>query len=142
MDQAACALGPGYTMVDIRTRDVFATMRPELLLVQSRLEEAARIDFPGVADLIIDLLRAGGKRLRPLVLLLAGRAYAYDRETLVTAGAGVERDDHRRPEPVGPATASSLQAPLSFSAISSLPSRPCLRLPRTALEWSAFSHPR
>ncbi|HEX2282469.1 MAG TPA: polyprenyl synthetase family protein [Thermomicrobiales bacterium] len=77
-------------MVEIRTRDVFATMRPELLLVQSRLEEAARIDFPGVADLIIDLLRAGGKRLRPLVLLLAGRAFAYDRETLVTAGAGVE----------------------------------------------------
>jgi geranylgeranyl pyrophosphate synthase len=77
-------------MVEIRTRDVFATMRPELLLVQSRLEEAARIDFLGVADLILDLLRAGGKRLRPLVLLLAGRAYAYDRDALVTAAAGVE----------------------------------------------------
>ena len=77
-------------MVDIRTRDVFATMRPELLLVQSRLEEAVRIDYPGLSDLILDLVRAGGKRLRPLVLLLAGRAYAYDRQTLVTAGAGVE----------------------------------------------------
>jgi geranylgeranyl pyrophosphate synthase len=77
-------------MVDIRTRDVFATMRPDLLLVESRLEEAVRIDYPGVADLILGLVRAGGKRLRPLVLLLAGRAYAYDRETLVTAAAGVE----------------------------------------------------
>jgi geranylgeranyl pyrophosphate synthase len=77
-------------MVDIRTRDVFTTMRPDLLQVQSRLEEAVRIDFPGVADLVLDLVRAGGKRLRPLILLLAGRAYGSDRDTLVTAGAGVE----------------------------------------------------
>ena len=77
-------------MVDIRTRDVFATMRPDLLLVQSRLEEAVRIDYPGVADLVLGLVRAGGKRLRPLILLLAGRAYGNDRDTLVTAGAGVE----------------------------------------------------
>jgi geranylgeranyl pyrophosphate synthase len=77
-------------MVDIRTRSVFDTMRPDLLLVQSRLEEAARIDYPGVADLILGLLRAGGKRLRPLILLLAGRAFENDRDTLVTAGAGVE----------------------------------------------------
>jgi geranylgeranyl pyrophosphate synthase len=77
-------------MVDIRTRDVFATMRPDLLLVQSKLEEAVRIDYPGLADLILGLVRAGGKRLRPLILLLAGRAFENDRETLVTAGAGVE----------------------------------------------------
>jgi geranylgeranyl pyrophosphate synthase len=77
-------------MVDIRTRSVFDTMRPDLLLVQSRLEEAVRIDYPGVADLILGLVRAGGKRLRPLILLLAGRAYSNDRDTLTTAGAGVE----------------------------------------------------
>jgi geranylgeranyl pyrophosphate synthase len=77
-------------MVDIRTRDVFATMRPDLLLMQSRLEEAVRIDYPGLTDLVLDLVRAGGKRLRPLVLLLSGRAYGNDRSTLVTAAAGVE----------------------------------------------------
>jgi geranylgeranyl pyrophosphate synthase len=77
-------------MIDIRTRDVFAAMRPDLLLVQSRLEEAARIDYPGVSDLVLGLVRAGGKRLRPLILLLAGRAYVDDRNRLVTAGAGVE----------------------------------------------------
>jgi geranylgeranyl pyrophosphate synthase len=77
-------------MVDIRTRSVFDTMRPDLLLVQSRLEDAVRIDYPGAADLILDLVRAGGKRLRPLILLLAGRAYGEDVSTLVTAGAGVE----------------------------------------------------
>jgi geranylgeranyl pyrophosphate synthase len=77
-------------MIDIRTRDVFATMRPDLLLVQSRLEEAVRIDYPGVSDLVLGLVRAGGKRLRPLILLLAGRAYGNDRDNLVTASAGVE----------------------------------------------------
>jgi len=77
-------------MIDIRTRDVFAAMRPDLLLVQSRLEEAVRIDYPGVSDLVLGLVRAGGKRLRPLILLLAGRAYGDDRDRLVTAGAGVE----------------------------------------------------
>ena len=76
--------------MDIRTRDVFATMRPDLLLVEERLEKAARIDYPVVTDLILGLVRAGGKRLRPLVLLLAGRAYGNDRDNLVTAGAGVE----------------------------------------------------
>jgi len=77
-------------MVDVRTRDLFAAMRPDLLLVQSKLEEVVRIDYPGLTDLILGLVRAGGKRLRPLVLLLAGRAFEDDRDTLVTAGAGVE----------------------------------------------------
>jgi geranylgeranyl pyrophosphate synthase len=76
--------------VDIRTRDVFATMRPDLLLVEERLEKAAQIDFAMVTDLILELVRAGGKRLRPLILLLAGRAYGSDRDNLVTAAAGVE----------------------------------------------------
>jgi geranylgeranyl pyrophosphate synthase len=77
-------------MVEIRTRDAFATMRPDLRRVEERLERAAQVDSPVVADLVVGLVRAGGKRLRPLVLLLAGRAYNYDLDTLVTAGAGIE----------------------------------------------------
>ena len=77
-------------MFDIRTRDVFATMRPDLRRVEERLIEAARIDYPIVADLTLGLVQAGGKRLRPLVLLLAGRSFGADDDTLVTAGAGVE----------------------------------------------------
>ncbi len=74
----------------LQTRDVFATMRPDLLRVEARVERAADVDYPIVSTLVRDLVRAGGKRLRPLVLLLAGRAYRYDLETLVTAAAGVE----------------------------------------------------
>lgn len=77
-------------MVDIRTRGVFATMRPELERVEARLEDAARIDFPAVSELVLGLVQSGGKRLRPLILLLAGRTFNGDLNTLVTAGAGVE----------------------------------------------------
>ncbi|MBL8127641.1 MAG: polyprenyl synthetase family protein [Chloroflexia bacterium] len=77
-------------MVDTRTRGVFATMRPELDRVEARLESAAHVDFPGVAELVLGLVQAGGKRLRPLILLLAGRSFDANLETLVTAGAGVE----------------------------------------------------
>lgn len=77
-------------MVDIRTRGVFATMRPELDRVEARLESAAHVDFPGVSELVLGLVQAGGKRLRPLILLLAGRTFGADVDTLVTAGAGVE----------------------------------------------------
>jgi len=35
-------------MVNIRTRDVFVTMRPDMEQVEARLEEAAHIDFPAV----------------------------------------------------------------------------------------------
>lgn len=77
-------------MVEIRTRDVFATMRSDLQRVEERLEHSARVDYPAVSELILGLVRAGGKRLRPLILLLAGRAYENDLDTLVTAGAGVE----------------------------------------------------
>jgi geranylgeranyl pyrophosphate synthase len=77
-------------MVDIRTRDVFVTMRPDLQRIEERLQLAARVEFPAVSDLILGLVQAGGKRLRPLILLLAGRSYHNDRDRLVTAGAGVE----------------------------------------------------
>lgn len=74
----------------LQTRDVFATMRSDLLRVETRVEQAAEVDYPLVAPLMLDLIRAGGKRLRPLVLLLAGRAYRYDVDAMVTAAAGVE----------------------------------------------------
>lgn len=74
----------------LRTRDVFTTMRPDLQRVEARVEEAADVDYPIISTLVLDLVRAGGKRLRPLILLLAGRAYRFDPDLLVTAAAGVE----------------------------------------------------
>ncbi|MFM8595071.1 MAG: polyprenyl synthetase family protein, partial [Chloroflexota bacterium] len=77
-------------MVQAPPRDVFATMQPDLTHVAERLEQVAAVDYPMVSSLVLDLVRAGGKRLRPLVLLLAARGYSYDMDPLVTAAAGVE----------------------------------------------------
>ena len=74
----------------VQTAQVFQAMQADLNLVEARLMAAARIDLPGVSALVQDLVKAGGKRLRPLVLLLAGRAYTSDIDSLVTAAAGVE----------------------------------------------------
>jgi geranylgeranyl pyrophosphate synthase len=76
--------------VELQTQDVFATMRPDLLRVERRVEQAAAVEFPVVSSLVLELVRSGGKRLRPLVLLLAGRAYDPDVELLTTAAAGIE----------------------------------------------------
>ena len=74
----------------LQQTDVFGIMRADLDRVDARVAAAAELDLPAVDRLVGDIVRAGGKRLRPLVLLLAGRAYGGDLETLVTAAAGVE----------------------------------------------------
>ena len=74
----------------VRTRDVFETMHADLARVDARVTQAAAVDFPLVSSLVGEIVRAGGKRLRPLVLLLAGRGYQYDLDPLITAAAGVE----------------------------------------------------
>jgi geranylgeranyl pyrophosphate synthase len=67
-------------------------MRADLDRVNARVAQAAEVSYPVVADLLSDIVRAGGKRLRPLLLLLAGRAYDYEAnlDRLITAAAGVE----------------------------------------------------
>jgi geranylgeranyl pyrophosphate synthase len=65
-------------------------MQSDLDLVRDRVAEAAHIDFPIVSGMVRDIVQAGGKKLRPLLLLLAGKAFTYDRQRLVTAAAGVE----------------------------------------------------
>ncbi|HVL25737.1 MAG TPA: polyprenyl synthetase family protein [Thermomicrobiales bacterium] len=74
----------------LHTPDVFESMKPELDLVEAQLLESARVDFPIVSGLVQDIVRGGGKRLRPLLLLLAARGFAGDRTAAVTAAAGVE----------------------------------------------------
>lgn len=76
--------------VKVQTSDIFDIMGSDLRLVDERVAQAARIEFPLVSRLVGDIVKARGKRLRPLLLLLAGRAYAYRRDTLVTAAAGIE----------------------------------------------------
>jgi geranylgeranyl pyrophosphate synthase len=82
----------GLERLTAEKNDVFTVMRPDLERVQDRVLGVARVDFPAAAELVTEIVKAGGKRLRPLLLLLSGRAFEYAEQfdRLVTAAAGVE----------------------------------------------------
>ncbi len=67
-------------------------MRGDLQRVSDRVVDAARVPYPEISAILEEIVRSGGKRLRPLLVLLAGRGwnYAESFETLVSAAAGVE----------------------------------------------------
>ena len=70
--------------------DLFEEMREELELVERRVAASATIDLPIVSTLVADIVKNTGKRLRPLILLLAARGFNPDFETAITASAGIE----------------------------------------------------
>jgi geranylgeranyl pyrophosphate synthase len=67
-------------------------MRGDLQRVSDRVIDAARVPYPQISTILEEIVRSGGKRLRPMLVLLAGRAWDYEEtfETLVAAAAGVE----------------------------------------------------
>ncbi len=70
--------------------DVLAKMRQDLEQVERRLRREVDVDYPFVGEVLDGLIAAGGKRLRPLMLLLAARPFDYELERLLPAAAGVE----------------------------------------------------
>ncbi len=76
----------------LQRTDVFATMRGDLQRVSDRVVEAARVPYPQISSILEEIVRSGGKRLRPMLVLLAGRGWNYEEafDTLVAAAAGVE----------------------------------------------------
>ena len=67
-------------------------MGADLESVSERVIEVTELSYPVASSIIREIVSAGGKRLRPLLVLLAGRAYDYEErfDELVTAAAGVE----------------------------------------------------
>ncbi len=69
---------------------VLQQMRPDLQRVEDRLLAETALEFPLVGDILRALIVSGGKRLRPLLLLLAAKPFRYDLERLIPAAAGIE----------------------------------------------------
>jgi geranylgeranyl pyrophosphate synthase len=67
-------------------------MGSDLERVSQRVIEVTELSYPVASSIIREIILAGGKRLRPLLVLLAGRGYDYGErlDELVTAAAGVE----------------------------------------------------
>lgn len=70
--------------------DVVRSMRDDMALVEARVRRAAQVEYPGLGRLLQAIVEAGGKRLRPLLLLMAAKPFDYQIEPLIPAAAGVE----------------------------------------------------
>ncbi len=80
------------TTSEIAGAGVLDVMAGDLDLVSQRVVEVTELSYPVASSIIREIVLAGGKRLRPLLVLLAGRAFNYQErlDELVTAAAGVE----------------------------------------------------
>ena len=65
-------------------------MQPDLDRVEETLVESAQIDYPTVNAMLRAIVSGGGKRLRPILLLLAARAFDSFNERAIDVAAGVE----------------------------------------------------
>lgn len=76
--------------VTTASQDVFAAMKPELDRVEQQLLISSRVEYPIVSSMLEAIVAGGGKRLRPIMLLLASRAFGNWDEHAISVAAGVE----------------------------------------------------
>jgi geranylgeranyl pyrophosphate synthase len=69
---------------------LFAAIQPELERVEQVLASVAEIDHPLLSSILGEVLRTGGKRLRPALVLLVGKLHDYDADRLVKLAAATE----------------------------------------------------
>ena len=70
--------------------NLFGPVARDLANIEAALREEIESDPPEVARPMADLFAAGGKRLRPALVLLAGMCGSYDLERLTPAAMAVE----------------------------------------------------
>jgi geranylgeranyl pyrophosphate synthase len=69
---------------------LFGTVQPELERVEQVLAEVANVPHPFLQAILSEVLRAGGKRLRPALVLLVGKLNRYDVDRLVRLAVATE----------------------------------------------------
>lgn len=80
----------GEELLNVQAQDVFELLQPDLARVEETLVSASHIDYPVVNSLLKAIVSGGGKRLRPVLLLLAARAFGSFNERAIDVAAGVE----------------------------------------------------
>ncbi len=74
----------------MNTIPLFEPLAAELERVERKMREPAHPEYPQLTAVLGSLLDSGGKRLRPVLALLAGRFYSTDLEKLISLAASVE----------------------------------------------------
>ena len=72
------------------TTDLFGPAAPELRIVEHLMRSDVEQDPPEVAQPMADLVHAGGKRIRPALVILAAMCGGYERDATLAAAVAVE----------------------------------------------------
>ena len=73
-----------------KTVDVFGPVTGDLAIIESQLRQEINADPPEVGASMTDLFGAGGKRIRPALVLLSAKCGSYNLERLTPAAMAVE----------------------------------------------------
>lgn len=74
----------------MRVEYLYGPVQEDLALVEETLVALKEVEFPPLAEMLGLVLRAGGKRLRPALALLAGSFQDYRLDLLVPLAAAIE----------------------------------------------------
>ncbi|MFC2035309.1 polyprenyl synthetase family protein [Chloroflexota bacterium] len=69
---------------------IYDPIREDMDKVEDRLKSVSKVDFPFMSKLLDYSLRSGGKKIRTMLTLLAGKFYNYDPNYLITMATAVE----------------------------------------------------
>jgi geranylgeranyl pyrophosphate synthase len=70
--------------------EIYAPVQEDLVKVEDRLIAIGLADFPHLCELLDYSLKSNGKRIRPILTLMAGKLYDYNLELLLPMATAVE----------------------------------------------------
>src|SRR5665647_1461561 len=70
--------------------ELFVDIKDELQAVESELREVVKAEYPIMTETSTHLLNAGGKRLRPALVLFGAKFYNFDLENIISLAATLE----------------------------------------------------
>ncbi len=76
--------------VKLDLQDLFTPVHDDLVRVDQRVRAAAEVEYPLLAAVVNDIVSAGGKRMRPALMLLIAQAFNHDPDLVITAAAASE----------------------------------------------------
>jgi geranylgeranyl pyrophosphate synthase len=82
-----CSTGKGR---DLKTISILDLVHDELQRVEQKMREASQVEYEHLATVLDDILKSGGKRLRPALVLLSCKFYPADPEKAISLAASVE----------------------------------------------------
>ncbi|AQQ53629.1 heptaprenyl diphosphate synthase component II [Planococcus lenghuensis] len=77
-------------MEKVKLRILYSDLRPELEIIEKELEQAVQSSSHLLNDASLHLLQAGGKRIRPVFVLLAAKFGDYDAATVRNVAVPLE----------------------------------------------------